>query len=95
MAAVYDEYKDKGLEMLALNVIPSYGETAFLEYLDRYGRGNYPLATDSDQRIVVTYGVKSLGETVFIDQNGDIARRAFPPGLSYEELKAVVEPLLQ
>lgn len=93
MARVHEEYKAKGVEVLALNVIPQYSTAEFLSYMKKYKGGEHLYATDAGQRIAAAYGVNFLGETVFIDRDGKITSRAFPPGLSYEELKSIIEPL--
>lgn len=96
MARIHMEYKDKNVILLALNVLPQQFPVAqFMAYMRRYGGGDHVYASDEGQKVVVAYGVQYLGETVFIGRDGKITSRAFPPGLSYEELKQAVDQLLQ
>lgn len=95
MARIHDEYKDKKVTVLALNVLPQYSTEEFLAYMKRYKGGDHLYATDAGQRVALAYGVNTLGETHFINREGRVAAKAFPPGLSYEELKQTVDWMLQ
>lgn len=95
MARIHEEYKDKGVELLALNIIPQYSSAEFLAYMKQYKGGDHFYATDTGQQVAVAYQIQYLGETRFIDREGNIAGKAFPPGVSYEELKQAVDQLLQ
>ncbi len=95
MARIHEEYKDKGVEVLALNVLPQYTTTEFMDYMKKYNGGDHLYATDTGQQVAEAYNIQSLGETRFIDRQGRVAGKAFPPGLSYGQLKQAVDQLLQ
>ena len=95
MARLHQEYKNRNVQVLALNIIPQYTEAQFLSWMRRYKGGDHAYATDQTLQVAQAYEVRSLGETAFIDRDGRIAARAYPPGLAYEDLKQVVEGLLQ
>jgi len=95
MARIHEEYNGKGVEVLALNVIPQFSTAEFLAYMKRYKGGDHLYATDAGQQIALAYNIQYLGETRFIDRQGNIAGKGFPPGLSYQELKQAVDQLLR
>lgn len=93
LARLYEDYGDDYLQVLALNVVPGYGQEAYLRYMRSLGGGDHLYATDTDLSIARSYQIRFLGETVIIDREGRIAGRAFT-GLSYKQLQEIVEPLL-
>lgn len=95
MARIHDEYKDKKVNILALNVIPQYSTKDFLAYMKRYKGGDHLYATDTGQQVAELYKINYLGETAFINREGRLVAKAFPPGLDYEELKQTVDWMLQ
>ncbi|MBI2886082.1 MAG: TlpA family protein disulfide reductase [Chloroflexi bacterium] len=95
MARLHEEYKGRNVQVVALNVIPASGEAAFLAWMKKYKGGDLVYATDSRLQVAQAYGVQYLGESVFIDRKEQIATRALPPGLSYEQMKQIVDQLLQ
>lgn len=94
MARIHDAYKGRAA-VLALNVLPDYTTAEFVAYAKRFGGGDHPYATDEGQKIAAAYGIRALGETIFIDQDGNVASHSYPPDLSYEELQQTVDQLLQ
>lgn len=95
MAHLYNEHSRTQLEMLALNIFPQYSVDEFLAYMKQYRGGDHLYAVDQGQAVSRAYGLQSLGVTVLIDQDGNIAGKTFPPGLAYEDLKAAVTQLLR
>lgn len=89
LAQLKDEYGDY-VEVLVLNVVPQYTSAEFVSWIKKHGSGDLPYATDG-LNVALSLRVVSLGETVFIDGDGRVVARAQPPGLSYEELREVVQ----
>ncbi|MDV2686416.1 thiol-disulfide oxidoreductase ResA [Alkalihalophilus lindianensis] len=69
MDQMYQEYKSKGIEVLAINV----GETqvAVERFTNRLGL-SFPILIDYRSEVVDAYGISPLPTTVLIDENGII-----------------------
>lgn len=96
LARLYAEYRDRGLEVLAVDA--QFDETP--ADLERFRRlvglsppPDYRWAIDRDLKVVAAFGVRSLDTTIIIDPNGRIAYRDEVP-TSYDILKRVVEKIL-
>ena len=91
--ALYEEYGDRGLRVLAIDIDPRDTETQLARFRRLAGGGRYLWARDLAQNVIRTYGVRALDTTVIVDRTGNIAYTdAFPTG--YERLQNVVEALL-
>jgi thiol-disulfide isomerase/thioredoxin len=68
---VYQEYKNKGIQLFALNA----DEPPFVvkKFVSDYGL-TFPVGIDKDQDILDMYGVEPLPTTFFISPNGKIKR---------------------
>jgi peroxiredoxin len=73
MNKVYQEYKDKGIQLFALNA----NEAPFVvsKFVSDYGL-TFPVGIDKDQNILDLYGVGPLPTTFFVSPNGKIKRIA-------------------
>ncbi len=96
LARLYAEYRDRGLEVLAVDA--QFDDTP--ADLDRFRRlvgtsppPDYRWAIDRDLKVVTTLGVRSLDTTVVIDPEGRIVYRDEGP-TPYETLKRAVEAAL-
>lgn len=67
MQLLYDELREEGLEMLAVNVLENR-ETA-QEFIDEQGF-TYPVLLDRDGRVMLRYGVRAYPTTYLIDREG-------------------------
>ncbi len=75
-----EEFKDRGLVVLAVNQGQSAGEAeAFWEELDL----DLPILLDSDAEVSAQYRLRGLPDSFFIDREGVL--RAFDQGLLTEE----------
>lgn len=64
-----------------------------LEFIDDFGL-TYLNAPDLGTRISEMYGISGVPETFIIDANGDVAQFIYA-GVTYDQLRAAVDPLLQ
>ena len=66
---VYDEYRDRGFEVLAVNLQEQDGTvSAFVEEL----RLTFPVLIDRDDRVASLYRIRSIPTTFFVDRSGVI-----------------------
>ena len=69
MQAAYDELKDQGLIVLAVNELDDLDRVR--EHISEHGH-TFPVVLDHDNRVANMYGVVGLPVTVFIDETGRI-----------------------
>ncbi|MCP8968715.1 thiol-disulfide oxidoreductase ResA [Ectobacillus ponti] len=69
MNELYSVYKDKGVEIVALNADET--EIAVKNFAAQYGL-KFPIAIDKGQEILTTYGVVPLPTSFLIDKNGKV-----------------------
>lgn len=69
MNNVYEEYKNKGVEILAVNVGES--KLAVQKFIDRHSL-DFPVVIDEDLEVLEAYGVNPLPTTFLIDKDGTI-----------------------
>ncbi|MFE8702625.1 thiol-disulfide oxidoreductase ResA [Cytobacillus sp. FJAT-54145] len=67
MNSVYEIYKDKGVQIIAVNVMES--DIAVQEFSKRYDL-QFPIAIDKDGQVMNAYGVNPLPITFLIDKEG-------------------------
>ena len=69
MERLYTEFKDRGLTMLAVDLREGTGKVkAFKEDF----KLSFPILLDSDGRVGLMYGVRSIPTTYLIDQEGNV-----------------------
>jgi len=66
---VYDEWLDKGLVVLAINVGDSSSQVG--QFMQDYGL-SFPVLLDTKQVIAQKYNIRVIPTTFFIDKNGVI-----------------------
>ncbi|WP_088043829.1 thiol-disulfide oxidoreductase ResA [Bacillus sp. EAC] len=71
MNELYLKYKDKGIELLALNADES--KFSVERFVSDY-KLKFPIAIDKDQQVLNTYGVNPLPTTFFVSPDGKIKR---------------------
>ena len=91
MQAAYDELKDQGLIVLAVNELEDLDRVR--GHISEHGH-TFPVVLDHDNRVANMYGVVGLPVTVFIDQTGRI--REFVKGglLTTELIRRTVARLI-
>ena len=94
MARLHSESDQAKVAMMAINIFPQYSEQEFLAYMAQHKGAAHYYALDKNSSITRSYGVQSTGVTVIIDNKGRIAEMVLPPGLTYDELKALIEGLI-
>lgn len=67
MQTTYDQLKDKGFVVLAVNELEDDRKVA--EHIKAYGH-TFPVLMDKDNRVANLYGVYGLPVSVFIDEQG-------------------------
>jgi peroxiredoxin len=69
---IYDRYKERGVELLAIQVDdPEHEARAFLQA----NRASYPAALDPSLRVANRFGFKRAPYTVIVSKRGEIAAR--------------------
>ncbi|MDR0447382.1 MAG: TlpA family protein disulfide reductase [Treponema sp.] len=72
MESLYNKYKDKGLEILAVNCRETEPEViAFM----RNNNLSFPAALDIDGRVSTSYGIQAIPTTFLVDREGSIILR--------------------
>ncbi|HDX9588636.1 TPA: thiol-disulfide oxidoreductase ResA [Bacillus pseudomycoides] len=72
MNELYPKYKEKGVEILALDADET--ELAVKNFVSGYGL-KFPVAIDKGQEILNTYGVGPLPTTFLIDKDGKVIEK--------------------
>ncbi|WP_059170998.1 thiol-disulfide oxidoreductase ResA [Bacillus sp. FJAT-27445] len=67
----YKEFKDKGVQVLAVNINES--NVAVESFADRYGL-SFPIPLDKNSQVMNAYGVGQLPATFLVDKDGKIVR---------------------
>ena len=72
METLYNRYRDRGLEILAVNSGESQSQVN--TFMKEYGL-SFPVVLDSDSRVSQTYGIQGIPTTFLIDRQGKIILR--------------------
>ncbi|WP_416826773.1 thiol-disulfide oxidoreductase ResA [Ectobacillus polymachus] len=72
MNELYATYKDKGVEIVALNADET--NLAVKNFAQQYNL-TFPIAIDKGQKVINTYGVGPLPTTFLIDKNGKVLKQ--------------------
>lgn len=86
----YEKFKDKGVEILAVNV----GEPLLTaqKFAQRYDL-SFPILMDEREEVYKAYGVKPIPATFLIDKDGNVIDRV-TKGLTEEEIKQMMERIV-
>lgn len=86
----YQEYKDKGLEILAVNV----GESNFAvqKFIDRKGL-SFPVLIDDNKSVMETYKINPLPTTLLINPEGKI-EKVITGEMNEEMIREYMEQIL-
>ncbi|WP_019242079.1 MULTISPECIES: thiol-disulfide oxidoreductase ResA [Bacillus] len=85
----YNEYKDKGVQVLAVNI----GETelAVKNFANKYGL-EFPIVLDKKKEVMEYYGVGTLPATYLIDQDGKLVD-IIVESLTEDKIKGLMEAI--
>jgi len=72
MEALYQRFKDQGLEILAVNIIEKPDEV--LDFMEHY-KLSFPVPLDRDGAVGAAYGVQGIPTTFLINREGKIILR--------------------
>ena len=90
MQAAYDQYKDQGFVVLAINFGGKADEASSFAH---HGRLTFPILLDPGVKVASRYGVVSLPVSFFIDQEGIIRERVFGGTLTADGIDKVIRHL--
>ena len=92
MEALFNRYKDKGLEMLAVNCLEKENEV--IAFMESNGL-TFPTALDLEGRVSNSYGIQGIPTTFLIDRSGNLVVRLVG-SIDWDtpEIHAVIELLL-
>ena len=79
--------------MVAVNTAPWSTLDEWTAYWRSKGAADFTWATDSDQSVVRSFRVRSLGTTIIIDRHGRVSYRD-GSATTYETLRAEIEKVL-
>ncbi|WP_435167577.1 TlpA family protein disulfide reductase [Paenibacillus glycanilyticus] len=86
---VYQDYKDKGLVVLSVDVGEEHGEVAKYIAEKQY---HFPVVLDSDKSVTYAYGIKSIPVSILVNESGDVVFRRVGH-MTEEEMRAAIDPL--
>jgi peroxiredoxin len=92
MQAGYDQLRNKGLVVLAINELEE--DAKVREHIKSYGH-TFPVLMDRDNRVANMYGVYGLPVSVFIDERGVVQEYIKGGTLTEEKIHQVVDRLTQ
>lgn len=92
MQAAYEEYKDRGVMILAVN----FGENqkSAKPFVDQLGL-TFPVLLDKKVGVASRYGVVSLPVSFFIDTNGIIQEHVFGGTLTKKGIAEILQRLVR
>ena len=94
MRRVHQELKDRGVEIISVDVYPWDRDVDFLAFVRQFGPlADHHWAVDRDQAVVPPYQVRFLGETYVVDREGRVSYHDVV-ATSYETFRAEVEKAL-
>ena len=92
MEAIYKRYREKGLEILAVNFGESQAEVQ--AFMNNHGL-SFPALLDEDGRTGGSYGIQAIPTSFLIDRDGNVVSRLVG-SIDWDtpEIHAVIESLL-
>ncbi|MFB4162883.1 thiol-disulfide oxidoreductase ResA [Alteribacillus sp. JSM 102045] len=85
----YQDFKERGVEILAVNVGES--DLAIKRFVDRLGL-TYPILKDKNKNVMDRYGIGPLPSTYLIDENGEV-QRILTGAMTEEDIKGYMEEI--
>ncbi len=92
---IYDEFKDRGFQVLAINVDPGANLSRVKSYI-KSRKYTFPILHDQDSKVLETYNpTRTMPYSVLVDKEGNIVRimDGYKKG-DEEALRADIEKLL-
>ncbi|WP_332697337.1 thiol-disulfide oxidoreductase ResA [Halalkalibacter lacteus] len=89
MEELYTEYKDQGVEIVAINANET--ELQVENFANRLGL-TFPIAIDKGRNVIDAYGIKPLPTTILIDEHGVIVR-VFSGGMTEQMVRDFMEEI--
>ncbi|KAB8138374.1 thiol-disulfide oxidoreductase ResA [Gracilibacillus oryzae] len=89
METLYPEYKQKGVEIIAVSVDAT--ELVIDKFVEQYGL-SFPVLHDNNSLVMDAYGIRPLPTTFFIDENGVIVERVMGE-LTLENLEGYLQKI--
>ena len=90
---VYEANRERGLEVLAINMTYQDSETAAVEFAQEHGL-TFPILLDRTGTVGYQYQLRSLPTTFFVDQEGVIQQVILGGPLSEVTLQTAIESIL-
>lgn len=94
MQKMYDEYKEYGFVVLAVNLTYQDDPSAIVPFTQEYGL-TFPILLDETGVVAEKYELRSLPSSFFIDHNGIIQEVVIGGPMSEALLRTRIESLLQ
>ncbi|MFC7060497.1 thiol-disulfide oxidoreductase ResA [Halobacillus seohaensis] len=89
MEEIYSKYKDKDVEILAINLDAT--DLVVRRFLDRYGL-SFPILHDKNGQVMDQYNVGRIPSTLFINPDGEVEEQVVGP-LTLEKLDGYLEEI--
>ncbi|WP_058307542.1 thiol-disulfide oxidoreductase ResA [Gracilibacillus massiliensis] len=89
MEQLYPEYKEKGVEIVAISVDAT--EIVIDNFVDQYNL-SFPILHDKNSQVLDAYGIRPLPTTYFIDENGVVVERVLGE-LTLERLEGYLKQI--
>ena len=94
MQKLYDEYKDQGFMVLAINMTYQDNPAAVVPFVQENGL-TFPILLEGTGKVGETYELRSLPSSFFIDRNGIIQEVVIGGPMSEALLRTRIESILQ
>jgi cytochrome c biogenesis protein CcmG, thiol:disulfide interchange protein DsbE len=91
---VYNDYKDQGLVVLAVNMTAQDTSSNITPFIDEYGL-TFPVLLDEDNSVASAYQLRSLPSSFFIDRDGIIREVVIGGPMAEALLRTRVEQILK
>ena len=91
---VYENYKDRGLVVLAVNTTYQDNETAAAAFVDEFGL-TFPVPLDRHGNVSNRYQLRGLPSTYFVDREGVIRSVVVGGPMSETWIRSEVEKILE
>lgn len=94
MQKLYDEYKDQGFIVLAVNMTYQDNPAAIVPFVQENGL-DFPILIEETGKVAEQYELRSLPSSFFIDRNGIIQEVIIGGPMSEALLRTRIESILQ
>jgi len=69
---IQTEYRNRNVEVIAVNIFPSIPLKSWKEYLKKFGAASLLAASDTKREAVKALNIRSSGATVIINKEGKV-----------------------